>query len=272
MGDFSVNSGDQTYSVISAGGDISGTADTCQFVYKKLSGDGEIVVKVESVNPVNPWSKAGVMIRQGLDAGAPHGFVGVTPDNGVTFVARSNAEGDSRSDTVNVIQAPIWVKLINKNTYLAAFMSADGNTWEPIGLPEPIYLRGNADLHIGMAVSSHEGRDVAPCEAIFSNVSVEGGVAAGAFTQAAAITGDAINSPERLYAKIKDATGKQVEVELDATGTVNNDWTLQQVDLTAIAGQVNLASVKELTVGIGNGTAGSNGLVLIDDVILFRAD
>jgi len=272
VGDFSFNSADQTYSVLSAGGDIWGTADTCQFVYKKLSGNGEIVVKVESVDPINPWSKAGVMIRQGLAAGAPHGFVGVTPDNGVTFVVRSNADGDSRSDTVNGIQTPYWVKLVNDSTYLSAFMSADGNAWEPIGLPEPIYLTGNADLFVGMAVSSHEGRDVAPCEAIFSNVSVLGGVASGAFAQAAAITGDAINAPERLYAKIKDATGRQVEVELDPTGTVNNDWTLQQVDLTAIAGQVNLASVKELTLGIGNGASGSEGLVLIDDVILFRAD
>jgi len=272
VGDFSFNSGDQTYAVSSAGGDIWDTADTCHFVYKKLSGNGEIVVKVESVDPINPWSKAGVMIRQGLAAGAPHGFVGVTSDNGVTFVVRSNADGDSRSNTVNAIQTPYWVKLVNESTYLSAFMSADGHTWEPIGIPEPIYLTGNADLHIGMAVSSHEGRDAAPCEAIFSNVSVLGAVDAGAFTQAAAITGDAINAPERLYAKIKDATGKQVEVELDPTGTVNNDWTLQQVDLPAIAGQVNLASVKALTLGIGNGTSGSEGLVLIDDVILFRAD
>ena len=272
VGSFSTHSVDQTVSVISAGGDIWGTADTCQFVYKTLSDNGEIVVKVERVDPVNPWSKAGVMIRQGLDAGGAHAFVGVTPGNGVTFVVRTTADGDSQSSTLQGILAPYWLKLSRDGDYMSAFMSADGNAWEPIGLPEPLSLGGNLDLYIGMAVSSHEGRDVTPCEAVFSNVTVTGGVAAGVFTEAVAISGDPVNVPERLYAKITDTAGKQAEVELDAAGTVSNDWTLGQVDLAAIAGEINLASVKELAIGVGDGSAGSDGLIFIDDVHLFRAD
>jgi len=37
-------------------------------------------------------------------------------------------------------------------------------------------------------------------------------------------------------------------------------------------GQLDLASVRELIVGIGDGTAGSDGVILVDDVILFKAD
>ncbi|MCF7973992.1 MAG: discoidin domain-containing protein [Phycisphaerae bacterium] len=273
VGDFSFSSSDQTYSVTSAGGDIWGTQDTCQFVYKKLSGNGEIVARVESVDPVDPWSKAGVMVRQGLNAGGVHGFVAVTPGNGVTFVVRASADGDSQSATLQGLQAPVWVKLVREGDYLSAFTSADAKTWAPLGIPEPVFFTGAADdIYIGMAVSSHEGRDVAACEAVFSNVAVTGNTASGAFTQSAAITGDPVNSPERLYAVIKDAAGKQVEVELDPAGTVSNGWALGQVDLAAIAGTVNLASVRELTMGVGDGTAGSDGLVFIDDVILFRAE
>ena len=130
----------------------------------------------------------------------------------------------------------------------------------------------SGDIYIGMAVSSHESRADTPCEAVFSNVSASGSVAAGVFTDAASITVDTFNMPERLYTAISDTSGKRIEVELDPTGTAQNGWTLGTVDLTSISGTFDITGIKELAIGVGDGAAGSDGLVFIDDIYLFGAN
>ena len=55
-----------------AGADIWGSADAFHYAYKALNGDGEIVARVVSVTNVDVWTKVGVMIRDGLTAGAAH--------------------------------------------------------------------------------------------------------------------------------------------------------------------------------------------------------
>ena len=49
-----------------AGADIWGTADQFQFVYKPMTGNGEVIARVASITNANAWSKAGVMIRESL--------------------------------------------------------------------------------------------------------------------------------------------------------------------------------------------------------------
>src|SRR3954462_15635986 len=53
-----------TYSVTGAGADIWGTADQFTFVYRQLTGDGSVVARVSSVQSIDAWSKAGVMVRE----------------------------------------------------------------------------------------------------------------------------------------------------------------------------------------------------------------
>ena len=81
------------FTVSGAGADIQGTADAFRFVYMTVTGDCTIIARVVSVQNIDPWSKAGVMIRQSLDAGAANAFIAVTPGNGVTWQYRSSAGG-----------------------------------------------------------------------------------------------------------------------------------------------------------------------------------
>ena len=60
-----------SFSVTGGGVDIWGSSDQFQFVYQTLVGDGEIVARVDSLQNVNDWAKAGVMIREDLTGGAP---------------------------------------------------------------------------------------------------------------------------------------------------------------------------------------------------------
>ena len=69
------------------------------FVYQPLAGDGVITARVASVEPVHAWTKAGVMIRQTLAAGAPHQSLFVTPGNGLAFQSRATTGATSVSNS-----------------------------------------------------------------------------------------------------------------------------------------------------------------------------
>lgn len=52
-----------TYTLTSTGSDIYGTADEFHFVYKEVTGAATIIAKIESMQNINDFVKAGVMIR-----------------------------------------------------------------------------------------------------------------------------------------------------------------------------------------------------------------
>ena len=67
------------------GTDIWDVADQFRYAYKNLSGNGSIMVRVDSLVHSNVWAKAGVMIRETLEAGSKHAFVAVTPEPTTAF-------------------------------------------------------------------------------------------------------------------------------------------------------------------------------------------
>ena len=60
------------FTISGSGQDIWGTADQFHFMYQAVSGDVDIIARIDSMSPGDPWSKTGVMIRGALSAGAPH--------------------------------------------------------------------------------------------------------------------------------------------------------------------------------------------------------
>ncbi|MFH1718816.1 MAG: LamG domain-containing protein, partial [Planctomycetota bacterium] len=80
------------YTMTGSGVDIWGTADEFHFAYKMLTGAGSIVARVDSVSNTHVWAKAGVMIRETLDAGSKHAFACVTPASGVAFQRRIDTD------------------------------------------------------------------------------------------------------------------------------------------------------------------------------------
>src|SRR5258708_3393591 len=51
------------YAVKGAGSNIKAGADSFYFVYQELRGDGQIIARLADLQIVNPFEKAGVMIR-----------------------------------------------------------------------------------------------------------------------------------------------------------------------------------------------------------------
>ncbi|HUE86199.1 MAG TPA: S8 family serine peptidase [Vicinamibacterales bacterium] len=156
-----------TFTVRGAGADVWGTSDAFHVVHRTLSGDGEIVARVASVQHVHAWTKAGVMIRQSLHPGSPHAFMMVTPGKGLAFQRRTTAGGLSVHTSGGAGIAPYWVRLTRQGQTITAYKSTDGVTWSPVG-QDTLAISG--PVYVGLAVGSHVAGTTAT--ATFSNVTV----------------------------------------------------------------------------------------------------
>ena len=142
------------FSISGAGADVWGTADAFHYAYRSLEGDGSIVARVTSIQNVNAWVKAGVMIRKSLSASSAHGFmlVAASASKGVPFQRRPVDGGTSLSSSGSQNTAPRWVKLVRAGTLITGYESADGVNWATVG-SETITM--GSTVLVGLAVSSH---------------------------------------------------------------------------------------------------------------------
>ncbi len=156
------------YSVTGAGADIWGTADAFHYVWQTLDGDGAIITRVATQSATDPWSKAGVMIRDTLAANSAYAGIFMTPSNGAAFQYRTTAGGASTNIATAGLVAPYWVKLARVGSTFTAYTSADGITWTARGTPQTITM--GTSIYVGLAVTSHT--TAALGTATFDSVSV----------------------------------------------------------------------------------------------------
>ena len=97
VGKLTYDDANDMYTVLGSGRDIWGVADQFHFAWKKLTGDGSISVKIESVEPVHEWTKAGVMIRNTLAGDSEQVSLLLTPLRRVSFQHRPVPGGACRS-------------------------------------------------------------------------------------------------------------------------------------------------------------------------------
>ena len=141
-----------TYTIAAAGADIWDRADQFHFVYQPISGNVEIVARVVSLDYVDDWSKAGVMIRESLTASSRHASVFLTPANGFAFERRPVTAEESVHTAGAESAAPGWVRLVRTGDLFEAYSSPDGASWTKIG-SDRIGIGDTA--YIGLAVTSH---------------------------------------------------------------------------------------------------------------------
>jgi regulation of enolase protein 1 (concanavalin A-like superfamily) len=154
-----------TYTVKGSGDDIWGTADAFRFVYHKLTGDGSIVARVASLQAVEAWTKAGVMMRETLDAGSKHVSMIVSGAKGLAAQRRLHTNRESVSASAGAGTAPFWVKVQRVGNTFSGFISSNGSTWKQI-TSDSILM--TSTIYVGLAVTSHH--DGALAKATFDGV------------------------------------------------------------------------------------------------------
>jgi hypothetical protein len=259
-----------TYTMTGSGADIWNNADEFHYAYKTLTGAGSITARVESLQNTNAWAKAGVMVRDTLDAGSRHGMMIVSAASGLSFQYRTETDGASASADTPDLAAPYWVKLERTPAgNLAASYSEDGITWRSAGASVNIPM--STAVNIGLAVTSHDA--ALTCEAVFSNVSTTGMVS-GSWTNQD--IGIASNAAEPLYVAVSNASGAPAVVPHDDINAAQIDeWTEWVIPLQAFSDQgINLINVDKIAIGLGTGSGaagpGGTGTMYFDDIRLYR--
>jgi len=162
-GGASYNNG--TFSVSGAGADIWNSADAFNYAYESLSGDGQLVARVASVENTAAWAKAGVMVRNTLDANSAYALMLVSAGKGLAFQYRTSA-GASAAQAAQISgAAPTYVKIVRSGSTMSGYTSSDGSTWTLVGQAT---IAMNASVYVGLAVSSHTTSAV--CNATFDHV------------------------------------------------------------------------------------------------------
>ena len=278
-----------TYTMTATGADIWNEADEFHYAFKTLTGPGTIIARVESVEQTDVWAKAGVMIRETLDAGSKFAAVYITPSNtadgtatnGCRFQARTDTDAGATSDSSvatteqTAIVAPYWVKLerdIGGN--FRGYYSANGSTWQAMSW-NPQFITMSSNVYVGLAVTSHDNN--ATCQVKFSNVTITGTVGAQWTNQDVGIES---NAAEPLYVAVSNpdgiGTGQPAVVVHDDPAAANiNTWTEWVIPLQAFADQgIVLTNVDRIAIGLGtqgNMTIpGGSGKMYIDDARLYQ--
>jgi hypothetical protein len=273
-----------TYTMTATGTDIWNAADEFHYAFKTLTGTGSIVAKVLSVGLADPWSKAGVMIRETLEPGSKFAAVYITPTNadgtatnGCRFQARTDTDIAATSDTSvataeqMAIVAPYWIKLERdvSGNFRGSY-SSDGVTWRQMSW-NPQNIPMSSTVYVGLALTAHNA--AATCTAKFSNVTITGTTSAQWSHQDIGITS---NTPEPLYVAISNSTGAPAVVYNDDTNAATIDtWTEWVIPLSAFSDQgINLTNVDSIAIGLGtqgNMTVpGGSGKMYFDDIRLYQ--
>jgi len=258
-----------TITMTAAGHDIWDNADDFRFAFKSLSGDGSILVKVESLVNTNAWAKAGVMIRQDLTDSSKFAYFVQSFSSGVSMGWRQMTSGTCGSATVAAIAAPQWVKLIRKGDVFTAQYSANGTTWTDLknadGTVASTTVAMTNPVYVGLCVTSHN--PAATTTAVLSGVTTSGNVTGSWQVQAIGDDPQLANAPADLYVTVRDSAGKTATAT-NATAVNAGVWTQWQIPLSSLTG-VNLKSIKKMYIGAGSKASpikGGAGMFYIDDI------
>ena len=157
------------FTIRGSGADIWNNADEFQFAYRAIEGNGEITARVDSVQNLDRWVKAGVMIRESVRPGARHVSLFTTPttEKGVAFQRRTTTGGASSHTSGPAITAPLWLRLTRVGDVFRSYYRK--NTVDAWTLIREETVPGFATPALfGLAVSSHVDGRLA--EAVFSSV------------------------------------------------------------------------------------------------------
>jgi hypothetical protein len=280
QGDFAYDPDRDRYEITATGTGIGGSADGFRFAYKQLTGDGVITARVDSLDNTNIDAMSGVMVRNTLDAGSTFALCGFRAGGQAILSWRTTADTDIAGTVQEpqhpaTIVLPHWFKITRQGNTVTAEHSLDGAAWEALGTPTTIAM--NQQVFVGLAVSASVGAaNPATTTSRVTTPTVTGTVdSAGPFDTFLDV-GMPTNGADDLYVTVEDNAGQTaVVINPDSPTAVQSSvWTQWAIDLQAIADQgVNLSSIKNLIIGVGNRAAsapGGDGTLFIDDIGLHK--
>jgi hypothetical protein len=261
-----------TYTITSTGTDIWAEFDEFHFAFKQTEGSIKIIAKVDSLQNTHEFAKAGVMIRDTLDADSRYVGVFITPENGVRFQYRNAVGGVTDRQFAEGITAPQWVRLERTTGGLVrAYYSADGAAWERFNLWQVPMTK---PFYTGLAVTSHDIN--VTCEASFSNGSSPATNVDEQWTDQD--IGVLSNEAVPMYVALSNSTGDPAVVYHDDPNAAQIiTWTEWVIPLQEFADKgVDLTDIDRIAIGMGDKENpqqnSGTGKMYFDDIRLYRPE
>lgn len=165
---------DGTWTVEGSGADIWSTADEFRYVYVPTGPQFTFTARVASIENLDQWVKAGIMVREDLAPGSRHVSLFATPrtTRGLAFQRRVQPGGLTVHTAGPAIAPPMWLRVGRSGDKVSAYYRlSPSQPWILVGRQTVPQLRN--DLYVGLAVTSHVDGTLAT--ATFDNVTHERG-------------------------------------------------------------------------------------------------
>ncbi|MET7477349.1 hypothetical protein ABZT17_23690 [Streptomyces sp. NPDC005648] len=131
------------------GPDGTAVVDVFRYTHRPLTGDGTLTVRVTGLSSadgrtVEPWAKAGLLVKRNLTPGSAYAAVLATPTHGVRM--QWDFTHDTAGSRTDVTTTPRWLRLTRTGDHLTGYESPDGRTWTKIrdvrlpGLPHTVQV------------------------------------------------------------------------------------------------------------------------------------
>ncbi len=118
----------------SAGAGLAGAQDAGLLVSREWQGDGEWVVRLQSIQAGQSSALAGLAWRGSDAANAAHAFIGVDRNGRPVWRQRvSPGAATTGAEAAATLIPPIWLKLTRASDMVSGYFSGDGNEWTQLG-------------------------------------------------------------------------------------------------------------------------------------------
>ncbi len=148
-----------------AGTGIEGTADSFGFAHDKLTGGGELVIRLRSLQMTSPRSVAGVMMRaNATEAGAASVFLGLLGDSskgGVVIIRRTAGAVAEVLTSELGIRSGQFLRIRRQGNRFQFARSLDRISWVQLG---GVDIEMPAEIVAGLAVSASRAGMAATAE------------------------------------------------------------------------------------------------------------
>jgi hypothetical protein len=162
-----------SYTIMGGGNELWGDVDHGEFAWFPTTGDFDIRVRVESLQPVHRYAKTGLMVREGLGTtsrmvslfSTPTGPTVLPPDtpagsDNVEFnFRRALADGKNSANLGPPGYPNAWLRLARRGSVFYGMIGQDGVNWTTNGMVDTATWPGGAfkaNTLLGLGASSHD--------------------------------------------------------------------------------------------------------------------
>jgi regulation of enolase protein 1 (concanavalin A-like superfamily) len=126
--------GDGRFELYGAGEDIWGARDEGRFLYSEVEGDFDVTATVESMEDLEQYSKAGLMIRGSLDVDAPAALITLFGSGEAQSPSRASKGGSMTAPETKTPGFPVDLKLERRGERVTAWFRKPGQDWEKLAV------------------------------------------------------------------------------------------------------------------------------------------